>query len=751
MNDENINETGNEMDFDDKKPGIDFDSMSALANVDIKPISKSAYFFRELGGGLFKFGKWILIFLLDIVKALGNFFVFAYKGIKSLALSIARLFRKHIRHFHEVDGSGKASYVLMGFSSIKSGQIVNGILYMLSEILFIIFMIFWGGNNLYKLGGPGYITFTEAYIDSETGLYVPAQMGDSSIRCLLYGLITVILIFAFIYVYLRNLNVASDNDKITYGLRYVKAYENKLAFVENLSIHLNSISTIHDVKVKKNGEEVVVAKRVYFSKAVIKQYLQKERGLDKLSALYINYLPFRKLETRREEFVSDIAFELNKFHQKFDRFNDYGDVNNKARHLMFAYENSDVVLDAIYARDKLSKKNNLTPLELGDKLNKKEAIARIVGALEVNAEIAKMIFDLRLHDVKITSEEHRKDYDRLQVRLKRFNEMYPEKYHGRATPFVKQAGSLLNEGFAETVLFLPVSFALILVILPLLFTIFVAFTNFDGAHSGMNLFQWVGFDNFTTLFAGRGANVTLTNTIWTLLSWTLIWAFFATFLNYVLGMILALLINKKGIKLKKMWRTIFVVTIAIPQFVSLLAMSKILSDYGPVNNWLLETFGYTIPFLSDGSVAKITVIIVNCWVGVPYTMLITSGILMNIPEDLYESARIDGAGPFTQFTKITLPYMLFVTGPYLITQFIGNINNFNVIYFLTGSSPNRLYLFNANDTDLLITWLYKITTGNNNQYNIASTLGIFIFIICAFLSLIMYARIGSSQREEDFQ
>lgn len=74
---------------------------------------------------------------------------------------------------------------------------------------------------------------------------------------------------------------------------------------------------------------------------------------------------------------------------------------------------------------------------------------------------------------------------------------------------------------------------------------------------------------------------------------------------------------------------------------------------------------------------------VNLWVGVPYTMLQVTGILQNIPADLYEAARVDGANAVVQFFKITLPYMLFVTTPYLITQFIGNINNFNVIYLLT--------------------------------------------------------------------
>lgn len=134
-------------------------------------------------------------------------------------------------------------------------------------------------------------------------------------------------------------------------------------------------------------------------------------------------------------------------------------------------------------------------------------------------------------------------------------------------------------------------------------------------------------------------------------------------------------------------------------------------------------------------------------------MLSTTGILLNIPRDLYESATVDGAGTVTQFTKITLPYILFVTGPYLITQFIGNINNFNVIYFLTGGGPNLAgTVLQIGHTDLLITFLYKmITSDNNPQFGIASSVGIIIFVICAFFSIIMYNKSGAVQSEDQFQ
>lgn len=320
---------------------------------------------------------------------------------------------------------------------------------------------------------------------------------------------------------------------------------------------------------------------------------------------------------------------------------------------------------------------------------------------------------------------------------------------GKPLPtFKEDVQDLLDSRFHVTVLSLPTILTLMFTVLPLIFMILIAFTNFDQNHQPPgNLFTWVGLDNFKVMFYDSKI---ISGTFFALLRWTFTWAFFATFLNYFLGMLLAILINSKGVKLKKFWRTVFVITIAIPQFVSLLLMSKLLADQGTINQVLMNMGKNPIPFLSNGNVAKITVIIVNLWVGVPYTMLITSGILMNIPQDMYESAKIDGAGPWIQFVKITLPYMLHVTAPYLITQFVGNINNFNVIYLLTGGGPLTLKYYQAGHTDLLVTWLYKLTV-NDKNYAMASTLGIIIFVISATLSLVVFRKVTEEGKEGAFQ
>ena len=319
--------------------------------------------------------------------------------------------------------------------------------------------------------------------------------------------------------------------------------------------------------------------------------------------------------------------------------------------------------------------------------------------------------------------------------------------------------SLVDDQFHKTLLALPVTGIIVFTVLPIFFMILVAFTNYDGAHDGYinNLFHWVGLDNFNTLLGWTSGDKTYSAAFGEVLSWTLIWAFFATFTNYFLGMLVAMLINKKGIKLKKLWRTVLVMTIAIPQFISLLYVSKMFAKNGLLNLTLMDLGWITkpIPFWEDPTLARVSVILINIWIGIPYLMLITTGILMNIPADLYESARIDGANAWQQYSKITLPYMLFVTGPYLLTSFTGNMNNFNVIYLLTGGAPTNPQLSSASgtvgSTDLLITWLFKITTGAEAKYYLASVIGIMVFVVVALISLVVYNVMPSIKNEEDFQ
>lgn len=304
--------------------------------------------------------------------------------------------------------------------------------------------------------------------------------------------------------------------------------------------------------------------------------------------------------------------------------------------------------------------------------------------------------------------------------------------------FVEDVKSLFHENLYRLLMTPPMTFILLLTILPLIFMICMAFTNYSRIGNHLMLFDWVGLENFKTLF---DSDSILGSTFWSVLGWTLVWAFFATFSNYIFGMILAIVINRKDTKAKGFWRFCFVLSCAVPMFVSLLIMRTMLQPNGAVNV-LLRNLGWiaqdaSLPFFTDPTWARVTVIVINIWVGVPYTLLQLTGVLQNISEDMYEAARVDGANAVQIFFKIILPHMLYVTTPYLIATFTGNVNNFNVIYLLSGGDPIVDLSSTAGKTDLLVTWLYKLTI-DKQYYNIGAVIGILTFIILAVGALLTY-------------
>ena len=316
--------------------------------------------------------------------------------------------------------------------------------------------------------------------------------------------------------------------------------------------------------------------------------------------------------------------------------------------------------------------------------------------------------------------------------------------------FLEDLKTLLHENLQRLLMTPPMIFIVAFTILPLIFMICMAFTNYSKIDSHLVLFDWVGLENFKTLFDSSSI---LGSTFWSVLGWTLVWAFFATFSNYIFGMIISLMINRKETRAKGFWRFCFVLSCAVPMFVSLLIMRTMLQPEGAINV-LLRNLGLiasdaSLPFFTDPTWARVTVIVINIWVGVPYTLLQLTGVLQNIPAELYEAAKVDGANAVQIFFKITLPYMLYVTTPYLISTFTGNVNNFNVIYLLSGGDPVTDMGATAGKTDLLVTWLYKLTV-DKQYYNIGAVIGILTFIILAIGALFTYRRSKSYKEEGGF-
>lgn len=318
---------------------------------------------------------------------------------------------------------------------------------------------------------------------------------------------------------------------------------------------------------------------------------------------------------------------------------------------------------------------------------------------------------------------------------------------GRIAPgFGGTLANVADKQFPYLLLTIPTVGVLFLTVLPIVFMILIAFTNFSSPQHipPAKLVNWVGFQTFLDLVQLK----TWKNTFIGVFQWTIIWAVIATVTTYFGGLLVALLIQQSGIRFKGFWRTVFILPYAIPQIISLLVMRNLFNgQFGPINQYLAYFGLGKLPWLTDPLWAKVTVIVVNMWVGIPVSMVLIMGVLTTIPRDYYEAAEVDGASGFQKFRIITLPMVLFSTAPILIMQFAGNINNFNVIFLLTNGDPvNGGYQF-AGSTDLLVTWLFKLTQ-NQNKYNMASAVGIIIFLIVASFSIWSY-RQSKSYKEED--
>lgn len=315
---------------------------------------------------------------------------------------------------------------------------------------------------------------------------------------------------------------------------------------------------------------------------------------------------------------------------------------------------------------------------------------------------------------------------------------------GKPTKLKEDLKQLLDKKFYKTVLFLPILGVFIFSVLPIIFMITISFTNYGGTIVPPKLVDWVGFDNFI----GIATLSKFAPTFGRILSWNLVWAIVSTALNYFAGLGLALLLNKSCVKGKTIWRAFPVLAYAVPGFITLLGFRFMFSYGGPINQMITDLGYKAIGFLDIDAkwTARIIGLLVNVWISTPSIMLLSTGILSNMDVNQMEAAKIDGASRWKQFTKITMPFMLFSTTPVLLAQFIGNFNNFGIFFFLRGG----LYLdgyFLASDTDLLINWLYNLSI-NNNYYSIGATISLIIFIITSMISLFVYVK-SPSYREED--
>ncbi|GAB2449442.1 arabinogalactan oligomer/maltooligosaccharide transport system permease protein [Conyzicola lurida] len=248
----------------------------------------------------------------------------------------------------------------------------------------------------------------------------------------------------------------------------------------------------------------------------------------------------------------------------------------------------------------------------------------------------------------------------------------------------------------------------------------------------------VGFDNFVRAVTDESIRGPLLGVV----LWTFAFAFLSVATTFALGLFLAIVFNDSRMRGRKVYRVLAILPYAFPSFLSALVWAGLLNpQFGFVNNVLLG--GADVPWLTDPTLAKISILFVNLWLGFPYMFLVCTGALQAIPDDVIEAARVDGARNWGIFRLIKLPLLMVSLAPLLISSFAFNFNNFNLIYMLTAGGPRDISAgVNVGATDILITLVYKVAFGAvaGRDYGLASAFAIIIFIVVATVSIIGYRR-----------
>lgn len=290
-----------------------------------------------------------------------------------------------------------------------------------------------------------------------------------------------------------------------------------------------------------------------------------------------------------------------------------------------------------------------------------------------------------------------------------------------------------QEGFPYLVSLPALILTIFIVLVPISTAILLSFTGMDPKHQSK--FPWVGLSNYKLIALGEGLAGSV---FWLIFTWTVIWTLLATTLAIFVGFSLALIANNERIIGKRFFRTVYLLPWAVPAFITIMFFSIMFSPNGSLTVILSKLLGWQLNVKTDPTASRITLILLQSWLGSAYVFLLSTGVLQAIPSDLYEAADIDGATGWQKIRRITLPIVLFQTAPLLVGQYTFNFNNFSIIYLFNGGGPFNPSSYGnlAGSTDLLISYIFKLTM--ENQYQ---AIGAAITVVIS-MGLMFFAFIG---------
>ncbi len=246
---------------------------------------------------------------------------------------------------------------------------------------------------------------------------------------------------------------------------------------------------------------------------------------------------------------------------------------------------------------------------------------------------------------------------------------------------------------------------------------------------------WIGIGNFKKIFSDEDIRAAFIK----ILLWNIAYAILAVATSFAIGLLLALTLNHSRMKFRRTMRSLLIIPYAVPGIVAVSVWAGLLNDdYGFING----IFGTNIRWLLDPTWAKVSVLLVNLWMAFPYFFLITTGALQAIPAELSEAAEVDGAKPRQILTKIKMPLLMVALTPLMIGSLAYNFNNFMNIYLLTGGGPFTGADPNAGDTDILLsyTWKMAFNSGSGQQFGLACAISVLIFFFIAPISIYGFKR-----------
>lgn len=244
---------------------------------------------------------------------------------------------------------------------------------------------------------------------------------------------------------------------------------------------------------------------------------------------------------------------------------------------------------------------------------------------------------------------------------------------------------------------------------------------------------WVGPANFRLIFKDPAIRAPFLK----IFGWNLAFAFLSVAITFAIGVCLACLLQWKALRGRALYRTLLILPYAIPAFIPILVFRGLFNEgYGEINHALTTLFGIAPKWFTDPMLARTMILLVNAWLGYPYMMIIASGMLQAVPDELYEATAIDGAGPWTNFTRVTLPQIFPPLFPLLIASFAFNFNNFSLIYLLTGGKPDITGSATvAGTTDLLVSYTFRMAFKDSSaRFGFASAVATLLFFVVAILA-----------------